>query len=78
MHFFNIVNNIFDKNMTPRTPLQNDRNLKYFKEKGNLRQKEKMGKKSDFIYYICRIKKSTTLRKRMIHFPIFRALNFVI
>lgn len=49
MHFFNIVNNIFDKNMTPRTPLQNDKNLKYFKEKGNLRQKEKMGKKSDFI-----------------------------
>lgn len=35
--------------MIARTPLQNDKNLKYFKEEGNLRQKEKMGKKSDFI-----------------------------
>lgn len=37
------------KKMIARTPLQNDKNLKYFKEEGNLRQKEKMGKKSDFI-----------------------------
>ena len=35
--------------MIAGTPLQNDKNLKYFKEEGNLRQKEKMGKKSDFI-----------------------------